>query len=881
MKKRFVLIDGNSLMFRAYYATSYRGNLMQTSTGLYTNAIYGFYAMTNNILRNEEYTFVAFDAGSQTFRHQEFTDYKATRKPLPDELRMQIPYIKKYLDILNVKRHENLDYEADDILASLATKFYNDFDEIVIISGDKDLLQLVNDKVKVLLPTQGTKELDEYNNDNFYEKLNIYPYQITDYKGLVGDTSDNLPGIKGIGEKTAKKLLSEYKSLENIIENVDRLEGKVKQNILDNYEVGLRCKRLATLKKDIELNYSLDDFKLTPFNYEELINFLKELEFNSFLKDIKEKYTNSNISNTTLVSNLQIITDPNLDLTSKLKDNAYLNIEVFGQNYYTGEFLGISYVDDDNHFFFPKEVVINNKSIIKYLEDESLRKKVADFKIFIVVLKKYNIKFSGVIFDLMIAAYLINPKYGVGDVKQVASNFLENNLPYYENIYGANTKMKIPETNVYAKYSVEKGLLLKQVEEIINKELEKIDVEYLYKLEIELAEVLAQLEYNGLKIDLERLDQIGIELENKLKVLEKEIYEIAGEEFNINSPKQLGEILFDKLHLPLKKKTKTGNYSTNVDVLEKLANDFEICKKVLEYRTVNKLITTYINAIKELVSEEGFIHPLYKQTETQTGRLASIEPNIQNMPIRTEDGQVIRDIFVSRFKDGKILSADYSQIELRVLAHLSGDEEMIKLFNNSYDFHAQTASKLYDVDISMVTSEMRRMAKAINFGIIYGMSVWGLSETINITQLEANIYINKYFDTFKKAKEYLDSLVTSVKTDGYTKTILNRRRYIPEAVSSNATMRQFGERTAMNAPIQGSAADLIKIAMVNLHKRMQAENLKSLMIAQVHDELLFDCPNEEALLMEKIVKEEMEKAYNLKVKLEVGTSIGSSWLEAK
>jgi len=877
MKKRLVLIDGNSLMFRAYYATSYKGNLMQTSTGLFTNAIYGFYAMTNNILRNEEYTFVAFDAGSQTFRHQEYLEYKAKRRPLPDELRVQIPYIKRYLDILKVPRFENLEYEADDILASLATKFYNDFQEIVIISGDRDLLQLVNDKVKVLLPTKGTSEFDEYNNENFYEKFNIYPWQITDYKGLVGDTSDNLPGIKGIGEKTAKKLLSEYQTLENIIENVEKLDGKVKQNIKENYQEGLRCKHLATLKKDINLPFTITDLKISNYDFNELVNFLKELEFNSFLKELYKR--NSNIIDSEV--NYEIITDVNIDLTNTLKTNGYLNIEVFGENYYLGEFLGISYVDDESKIFLTKDVIINNKSVIAYLEDENRIKKVADYKVFLLVLKRYGIDLAGVIFDLMIGAYLINPNYANGCVKQVVSNFIENNLPFYENIYGANTKMQIPSIEVYAKYSIQKGLVLKEVEEIIFAELKKIEVLNLFKIEMQLAKVLAKMEYNGLKVDLARLEEIGFELNERLKNLEKEIFAIAGEEFNLNSPKQLGEILFEKLHLPHGKKTKTGSYSTNVDVLEKLALDFPICKKVLEYRAVNKLITTYVNGIKELVDQDGFIHPLYKQTETQTGRLSSIEPNIQNIPIRTEDGQVIRDIFISRFKEGKIVSLDYSQIELRILAHLANDEEMIKLFNNSYDFHAQTASKLYDVDISNVTSEMRRMAKAINFGIIYGMSAWGLSETINVTPLEASIFINKYFETFKSAKNYLDFLIDFVKKNGYTKTILNRRRYIPEITSSNANLRQFGERTAMNAPIQGSAADIIKIAMVNIDKRLSEEKLKSVMIAQVHDELVFDCEKSEVDRLVELAKEEMEKAYNLKVKLEVGIGIGSTWLEAK
>lgn len=872
-KKRLVLLDGYSLMFRAYYATAYRGNLMQTSTGIYTNAIYGFYAMTNKLLTSEEYTFVALDAGSQTFRHQEFPEYKGTRKPIDQELISQIPLVKRYLDILNIRRFETLDYEADDLLASVATKFYDDFDEIVIVSGDRDLLQLVNDKVKVLLPLRGTSEFDEYNIDNFYEKMSIYPNQVTDYKGMVGDTSDNLPGIKGIGDKTAVKLLNEYQTLENILENLDNLKGKVKENFEEYKEIGLKCKYLATLKRDVKIVYSKEDLRLEKYDVDDLTNFLKELEFNSFLRELNKKtFIQEDI-------NYTIISDVNADLTSILNSEGFMNMEIFGKTYYVGVFLGISYVSDKCKIFLTKEVVVNNKSVRAYLEGNE-KKNVFDLKAFLLVLNRYGISLNNVVFDLMIAAYIINPNFGASDFKQVISNFEDNSIAYYETIYGANTKAKIPMVDVYAKYSVEKSLALKLVKKKVLSQIIELDIEELYNMELALAAVLSKIEENGLLVDVDRLNTIGIDLNNRIKVIEKEIIEIAGVEFNINSPKQLGEVLFEKLNLPHGKKNKTG-YSTNVDVLEKLAPDFLIARKVLEYRGLNKLITTYVNGIKDLVDDEGYIHPLYKQTETQTGRLASIEPNIQNMPIRTEEGQVIREIFTSRFKNGKILAADYSQIELRVLAHMSGDKEMIDAFNHSVDFHSLTASRLYEVEIENVSKDMRRMAKAINFGIIYGMSAWGLSETINVSPLEANIYINKYFDTFKESKKFLDSLIEGAKKDGFTKTILNRRRYIPEAMSSNANLRAFGERTAMNAPIQGSAADIIKIAMVNLDKRMKQENIKSLMIAQVHDELVFDCVLEELDLVEKIVREEMEKAYSLKVKLVVGTASGTSWSEAK
>lgn len=873
MSKKIVLIDGNSLMFRAYYATAYRGNFMQTTSGLYTNAVYGFYLMINNIVHEEEYRFIAFDAGSQTFRHKSYEDYKGTRKPLPDELRVQIPYVKKYLDVLNVKRLESVDYEADDLIASVANKFYDEFDEIVIISGDKDLLQLVNDKVKVLLPLRGTSEFDEYNKDNFYEKMQIYPNQVIDFKGLVGDTSDNLPGIKGVGEKTAIKLLNEYQSLENIIANTDNLQGKMKENFVEFKDVGLRSKELATLKNDVNLELNKEDLKNEQYNYDELVSFLQELEFNSFLKALDKPKPSKN-TEYDLVNNLDF------DFSDVLKEESFLNFEVVGKNYLNAEFLGFSIVTKNGKYFVTSEVLENNASLHEYLKNPNYKKIVFDYKLILAILSRYNLNIKGVVFDLIIYAYLVNPSYGVGDFKQVITNFVTNLVDYYDNVYGAKSKLKAPELDVYAKHSVEKGVLLLENWEDIKKQVEQLEMSYLADVEMSLAEMLAVLENEGLKIDVKRLEDIGIDLSERIKLIENEIHYLANEEFNINSPKQLGDILFEKLGLPHGKKNKTG-YSTNVDVLEKLADDFAIARKVLEYRGLNKLITTYVNGIRELVDEEGYIHPLYRQTETQTGRLSSMEPNIQNMPVRTEEGQVIREIFISRFKDGKILAADYSQIELRVLAHLSNDPEMVLAFNESIDFHSQTASRLYDVDIKSVSQEMRRMAKAINFGIIYGMSAWGLSETINVSPLEANIYINKYFDTYKQTKVFLDSLIEQAKANGYTKTILNRRRYIPEIQNKNQAIRSFGERTAMNAPIQGSAADIIKVAMVNLKKRMEAEGVKSLMIAQIHDELLFDCLEEEVELMKKIVKEEMEKAYKLRVNLVVGLSVGNNWAEAK
>lgn len=870
-KKTITLIDGNSLMFRSYYATAYRGILMQTRNGLYTNALYGFCNMFITLMDDLDYAFVAFDAGKQTFRHQEYKEYKAKRKELPEELRVQIPYIKKYLDIMKIYRDERLDYEADDLIACVANKMYNDFDEIRIITGDKDLLQLVNDKISVYLTKKGVGELDEYNKENFYEKAGFHPEQTVDFKGLVGDASDNLPGIKGIGEKTAIKLLKEYPTLEDIIANADKLPGKTGTLIKENKDEGLKCKYLATLICDIDLDITPEDLKVEEYDYQELVNFFQEMEFNSFLKRLPQKKSKKPFIKPEIIKG-----DSKLDL----KEDSYLVAEVFGDNYFRGEFLGFGLISETKRYFFTKDAVLSNQDLKAYLEDPKYAKKTFDYKKLYFVLKRNGIDLKGVSLDLMLAAYLINPAYGSDDIKITADNFLNNDLPFYENIYGANKKMAIPDFQVYTKYSIQKCEVIKELENKVWDTLKEQNLVSLYEIEQELSEVLAEMELNGLPVDLKHLENIGTELSVKAEEIAAEIYQIAGEEFNINSPKQLGEILFEKLHLPHGKRTKTG-YSTSVDVLEKLAADYPIARLVLDYRGYNKLVTTYVNGLKDAVDEKSYLHPIYKQALTQTGRLSSVEPNIQNIPIRTEEGQMIREIFISRFSDGYILTADYSQIELRILAHLSGDAKMIEAFNHAVDFHKQTAGLIYEVDAEAVTKEMRHTAKAINFGIIYGMSAWGLSESLGISPLEANIYINKYFDTYREVKRFLDETVANAKRDGYTKTVLNRRRYIPEINSTNKNLSNFGERTAMNAPMQGSAADIIKIAMVNIRRRMKKAGLKALLIAQVHDELVFDCPKDEVNILKDLVKEEMESAYSLKVKLTVEVGIGKNWAEAK
>ncbi|MGI6710406.1 MAG: DNA polymerase I [Bacilli bacterium] len=872
--KKAVLIDGNSLMFRAFYATFY-GNVMRSSTGLYTNAIFGFVNMMNKILETEyDYIFVAFDVGKETFRHKRLESYKANRSQMPEEMAMQIDYIKEYLDILNIKRLEMIEYEADDLLAIASKNIYNDVDEIEIISGDKDLLQLVNDKIKVSLTKKGITELLTYDNDNFFSLFGLNPNQVTDFKGLVGDASDNLPGIKGIGEKTALKLLTEFGSLENIYNNLDKLSERNKNLFLENKEISFECKYLATLVQDDKSILSLEDIKKEAPDLEKLNKFYRDLEFYSFLKklEIEEKSVEE--------LDYEIISDLNYDF-SFLKEDSIIEVEIFGLNYYNALFLGLGIICNLKAYFIEKEVVVNSKSLKAYLENEKYKKKTFNYKKNYVVLKKFGISLNGLDFDLLLDSYLINPDNASEDIKNIADRYLVVCENYYDGVYGSGKKANVPLINVYSKYAIRKCLVIKELEEKIKNDLKDINLSLLKDVEYYLSKVLGDMEISGLLINKAKLNSIGKDLEEKALAKTNEIYKQVGYEFNISSPKQLAVALFEKMGLPTGKKNKTG-YSTDSNVLEQLSYEgFKIADDILEYRTLVKINSTYVSSLIELADNKSYLHPLYKQALTTTGRLSSYDPNIQNMPIRTETGQVIRDAFVSRFVNGSIVSADYSQIELRVVAHLSNDDNMCQMFKDGCDIHTITASQIFEVNQNEVTPTMRRTAKAINFGIIYGISAWGLSNNAKITPKEAELYIKKYFKTFPKVKTFLDDVVDFARKEGYTKTLFNRRRYISEINSSNRMLKEASERTAMNAPVQGTAADIIKIAMNLVHSELKRKGFRALLIAQVHDELLFDVPHDEVEEVKTLVKKIMENAVSLSVPLEVEVSSGKTWLAAK
>lgn len=878
--KKLVLIDGNSLMFRAYYATAYTGSLMQTSNGLYTNALYGFINMYNKIvdLQKPDYIFVAFDKGKKTRRHQIYSDYKGGRKPMPEEFAVQIPLIKDFLRIVGVKQLELDEYEADDIIGSLAEQNKTKVDEITVLSGDKDLLQLVEGSIFVSLTKKGITDLETYTKDNFYELMGFHPHQLVDYKALIGDSSDNLPGITGVGPKTAIKLLNEYGCIENIV-NAD-ISGKLGENIKKDKETALRTKELATLYRNIKFDFDLEDIKYQEADVVNLRKFYEHVEFTSFIK----KLDMSKVSVEEIKKEEKLVLD-NIyfnDLDSFIKndfDNQILNIEVEldGENYHKSNILGLGIVINNNGYFFDKSYLYND-SLKSILEKDNIKLYTIDSKKVAVALSSMGIDIIKIDFDLSLGAYCVNPSYGTSKDKMLFDLFIENDIPYFEEIYGKKTVYQIPEENIYGTYCLNKLKYLISVKEKIDDILKQNDqLSLLYELELPLSIVLKDMELEGFKIDKNRLEVIGEFLLTEIKTLEEKIYQETGEVFNIASPKQLGVVLFDHLGLGKGKKNKTG-YSTSAEVLEKLAEEHIVPRLVLEYRKYSKLYSTYVvGLINEINPKDKKIHTTFKQSLTLTGRLSSTEPNIQNIPIRTEEGKMIRSAFIPTFENGLILSADYSQIELRILACLSKCQAMIDDINNGIDFHTSTAAKIYGISLDKVTKEERRIAKAVNFGIVYGMSDWGLSEQLHISPKDAAIFIQRYFEAYPEIKQYLDGVIENTRKLGYTTTIFNRRRYMKDINSSNNALRKFTERTAMNSPIQGSAADIIKLAMINLDKVMKERQFKSKMIAQVHDELIIDVFHEELEEIKKIVKETMESVVNLSVKLDADVEVGVTW----
>jgi DNA polymerase-1 len=877
LNKKLVLIDGNSIAYRAFFALP----LLNNDKGIHTNAVYGFTMMLLRILEDEKpsHIMVAFDAGKTTFRHKTFSEYKGGRQKTPPELSEQFPFIREVLDAYRIKRYELENYEADDIIGTLSKKAEEDGYEVKVISGDKDLTQLSSDKTTVAITKKGITEIEEYTPEHIKEKYGLTPKQIIDMKGLMGDTSDNIPGVPGVGEKTAIKLLAEFETLEKLLESIDQVSGKkLKEKLEEFKDQAVMSKELATITREAPVTVQLDEFEYDEFDRDKVVQLFKELGFNSLLDKLGD---NEGASVEEPLESVEYTTVKEVTEELFATENA-LYIEVLDDNYHYADLVGISLVNEKGNFFIPTNVAIESSVFKAWAENEASKKIVYDAKRTEVSLRHHHIHLKGIEFDLLLAAYIMNPAESVDDISTTAKRYGFTSISSDEAFYGKGAKRKIPEPEQLGEHLVRKGLVLQELRDKLEQELKANEqFELYYDLELPLSLILADMESCGIKVDMDRLHAMGEAITEQLSTIEARIYDLAGESFNINSPKQLGVILFEKLQLPVAKKTKTG-YSTSADVLEKLEDEHEIIREILNYRQLGKLQSTYIEGLLKVINPTTKkVHTRFNQALTQTGRLSSTDPNLQNIPIRLEEGRKIRQAFIPSEEGWVIFAADYSQIELRVLAHIANDEKLIEAFQEGLDIHTKTAMDVFHVSKEEVTSNMRRHAKAVNFGIVYGISDYGLSQSLNITRKEAGSFIERYLESFPGVKEYMEEIVKDAKQKGFVSTLLHRRRYIPEITSRNFNLRSFAERTAMNTPIQGSAADIIKKAMIDMADRLKKENLKSRLLLSVHDELIFEAPEEEIERLKEIVPDVMEHTVELKVPLKVDYSYGPTWFDAK
>ena len=873
--KKMILIDGNSLMYRAYYGMAAGGAPVANSKGLFTNAIYAFARMINHVIKLSTYDniLVAFDAGKKTLRHEWMTDYKAGRAPMPDEFRMQIAYIKQFLDIMRIKQYEQELYEADDIIGTMSKKAEDAGYHVDIYSSDKDLLQLVSENVTVHLNKKGMTELEDYTPETFFERYQIKYNQFIDLKAMMGDKSDNLPGIPGVGEKKAVALLQQYETLDNIILHKDEIKGALGKNIQENYESAKLCQKMATIIRDFDIKITLDDTIRQEPDKEALIAFYKELEFKSLLKEIEieaPKVINDN--NYKVVSNIET-------LDEILLPNSALIFETFEYNYHRCPILAIGIKNGKGTFIIPPQMMFNNMSLMLFLSDENVKKSIYDYKRAYVLLKRLGIDLRGIDFDLLLATYILNSTGNQEEFKYIASYYDYDDVYLDEVIYGKGVKRSIPDNNIlYSHIAKKANALFELKDKAIEKLKEKNQLHLLTDIEIPLSKVLGKMEYNGIKVDKEELNKQKNELEIAINELEKKIYELAGHEFNISSPKQLGTILFEEMNLPYPKK-KGNSYSTDIDVLNAIKESSPIVDLIIDYRAKTKLYSTYVIGISEMIYPDGKVHTIFQQALTATGRLSSIDPNLQNIPIRTPEGHKIRKMFIPEKENNMMYSSDYSQIELRVLAHMADVKKLKEAFINGEDIHTKTAKEVFKKE--EITPLDRRHAKAVNFGIVYGISAFGLAQDLGISNYEASEFIKKYYEAYPEIKTFMDLTIDFCKENNYVKTMENRIRYVPEINSKIFMQREFAKRVAMNTPIQGSAADIIKIAMINVDNEIERQGLKSKMIVQVHDELVFEVEKGEEEILQKIVREKMQNAYKLNVPLVVDDSFGSNWYEVK
>ena len=877
---KIILLDGNSLSYRAFYAMP----ALKNKKGLYTNSVYGFTLMLERILEDTKpkYALVAFDKGKETFRHKSYEAYKGTRDKTPTELVEQFGYVRELIESYGIKYEEHLDYEADDIIGSYAKIAEKAGLEVIIVSGDKDLTQLASDNITVYYTKRGVTEIDYYTPEFINEKYGLTPQQIIDMKGLMGDKSDNIPGIPGVGEKTAIKLLTEYETVENVLENIDNISGNnLKARLTEGKEDAILSKKLATIFTDVPVDNKIEDLTFKE-DREKKKELFEKLEFVSFLRKLSQENSSedageSETKEENIKKDIKIqIADKDTKLDFK---NSALHIECYTEDYQNSDVLGVSVYVDDIVYIFSEENFFDNKYVIEYLQSQE-EKTVYDIKKIIYIAKKNNIEINGDVFDIKIANYLIDVT-SKSEIDKIVFNYLGEIISSNEEIYGKGAKRSLPTQEVLNSYIAKIAASILEVKPLMIKSLEEENMLDLYKnIEIKVARVLANMEFEGIHVSKKALDEMSHEFDERIKVLEGSIYTLAGSEFNIASPKQLGVVLFEDLGLPVVKKTKTG-YSTAVEVLEQLQYKHDIIPLIMEYRTLTKLNSTYAKGLVKDITREGKIHTRYEQTLTQTGRLSSVNPNLQNIPTRIEEGKKIRKAFIPASNDRVILSIDYSQIELRVLAHIAQDKGMIDAFKHDVDIHTKTASDVNGVPLDEVTPTMRREAKAVNFGIVYGISDFGLSNNLGITRKRAKEFIEKYLETFKGVDKYMTDIVEFAKEHGYVETLYNRRRSLPEINAKNKIIANLNARIAMNTPIQGTAADIIKIAMISAYNYIEETKVDAKLLLQVHDELIFDVSKD---ILEEFTDKMvaiMEEAANLDVKLKAEASSGPSWYEAK
>ena len=877
---KIILLDGNSLSYRAFYAMP----ALKNKKGLYTNSVYGFTLMLERILEDTKpkYALVAFDKGKETFRHKSYEAYKGTRDKTPTELVEQFGYVRELIESYGIKYEEHLDYEADDIIGSYAKIAEKAGLEVIIVSGDKDLTQLASDNITVYYTKRGVTEIDYYTPEFINEKYGLTPQQIIDMKGLMGDKSDNIPGIPGVGEKTAIKLLTEYETVENVLENIDNISGKkLKERLTEGKEDAILSKKLATIFTDVPVDNKIEDLTFKE-DREKKKELFEKLEFVSFLRKLSQEKSVEDSSETEteeekIKKDIEIqIADKDTKLDFK---NSSLHIECYTEDYQNSDVLGVSVYVGDTAYIFSEENFFDNKYAIDYLQSQE-EKTVYDIKKIIYIAKKNNKEINGDVFDIKIANYLIDVT-SKSEIDKIVFNYLGEIISSNEEIYGKGAKRSLPTQEVLNSYIAKIAASILEVKPFMIRRLGEENMLDLYKnIEIKVARVLANMEFEGIHVSKKALDEMSHEFDERIKVLEGSIYTLAGSEFNIASPKQLGVVLFEDLGLPVVKKTKTG-YSTAVEVLEQLQYKHDIIPLIMEYRTLTKLNSTYAKGLVKDITREGKIHTRYEQTLTQTGRLSSVNPNLQNIPTRIEEGKKIRKAFIPASNDRVILSIDYSQIELRVLAHIAQDKGMIDAFKHDVDIHTKTASDVNGVPLDEVTPTMRREAKAVNFGIVYGISDFGLSNNLGITRKRAKEFIEKYLETFKGVDKYMTDIVEFAKEHGYVETLYNRRRSLPEINAKNKIIANLNARIAMNTPIQGTAADIIKIAMISAYNYIEESKVDAKLLLQVHDELIFDVSKD---ILEEFTDKMvtiMEEAANLDVKLKAEASSGPSWYEAK